>query len=677
MPGTPRVPAVVGVDIGGTFTDFVVLPSERDGALRVHKVLSTPDDPARAVLEGMRELGIGQGVAVVHGSTIATNAVLERKGARTALVTTAGFEDVLEIGRQDRPSLYDLDASRPEPLSPRELRFGARERIDSQGAAIEPLSDAGARDVARRVLDAGVESVAVCLLFSFLNPDHERRIRDALIEAGAGPYVYISSEVLPEYREYERTSTTVVNAYIAPVVHRYLARLRNELGSGLRIMQSSGGSVTAEGAMARPIETISGGPAGGVVGAFHLARMAGHPQMICLDMGGTSTDVCLCPNRVPETAAWELGGLPIRTPAIDVYSVGAGGGSIARIDAGGALLVGPESAGADPGPACYGKGSSPTVTDANLVLGRLNAGYFQGRSHRDAGSGGLTLDLRRAEEALAPIAKLMGTSTMEAAEGVVRVANANMARAIRVISVERGHDPRDFTLVAFGGAGPLHACDLAEALSIPRVLVPLFPGVLSAQGMTFADISREYSTTVMLRGDSLDLAAADEALAGLLERGRRDLDEMGTPGDAAVAHRAMDLRYAGQSHELTVPYDGETLEQVTAGFHEAHRTRFGYADDGRPVEIVNVRLKLVSPTDRPEPPRNAETRPDAGAAFLATLPVVYQGVRHDAKLYARDRLQAGNVVPGPAVVVQYDSTVAVPPGWAATVDPYLNLVMAR
>ena len=339
--------------------------------------------------------------------------------------------------------------------------------------------------------------------------------------------------------------------------------------------------------------------------------------------------------------------------------------------------MGPESAGADPGPACYGKGSSPTVTDANLVLGRLNAGYFQGRSHRDAGSGGLTLDLRRAEEALAPIAKPMGTSTMEAAEGVVRVANANMARAIRVISVERGHDPRDFTLVAFGGAGPLHACDLAEALGIPRVLVPLFPGVLSAQGMTFADVSREYSTTVMLRGDSLDLAAADEALAGLLERGRRDLDEMGTPGDTAVAHRAMDLRYAGQSHELTVPYDGEPLDQVTAGFHEAHRTRFGYADDGRPVEIVNVRLKLVSPTDRPEPPRNAETRPDAGAACLATLPVVYQGVRHDAKLYTRDRLQAGNVVPGPAVVVQYDSTVAVPPGWAATVDSYLNLVMAR
>ncbi len=677
MPATPRVPAVVGVDIGGTFTDFVVLPTDRDGALRVHKVLSTPDDPARAVLVGMRELGIGQGVAVVHGSTIATNAVLERKGARTALVTTAGFEDVLEIGRQDRPSLYDLDASRPEPLSPRELRFGARERIDSQGAAIEPLSDAGARDVARRVLDAGVESVAVCLLFSFLNPDHERRIRDALIEAGAGTYVYLSSEVLPEYREYERMSTTVVNAYIAPVVHRYLARLRNELGSGLRIMQSSGGSVTAEGAMARPIETISGGPAGGVVGAFHLARMAGHPQMICLDMGGTSTDVCLCPNRIPETAAWELGGLPIRTPAIDVYSVGAGGGSIARIDAGGALLVGPESAGADPGPACYGKGSSPTVTDANLVLGRLNAGYFQGRSQLDAGSGGLTLDPRRAEEALAPIAQRMGTSTMEAAEGVVRVANANMARAIRVISVERGHDPRDFTLVAFGGAGPLHACDLAEALGIPRVLVPLFPGVLSAQGMTFADVSREYSTTVMLRGDGLDLAAADEALAGLLERGRRDLDEMGTPGDAAVAHRAMDLRYAGQSHELTVPYDGENLDQVTAGFHEAHRTRFGYADDGRPVEIVNVRLKLVSPTDRPEPPRNAEMRPDAGAACLATLPVVYQGVSHDAKLYARDRLRAGNVVPGPAVVVQYDSTVAVPPGWAATVDSYLNLVMAR
>ncbi|MEE9286013.1 MAG: hydantoinase/oxoprolinase family protein, partial [Dehalococcoidia bacterium] len=517
MTAPQQAQPIVGIDIGGTFTDFAVLA---DGVFRVHKVLSTPDDPARAVLEGMRELGIPprQAGAVVHGSTIGTNAVLERKGARTALVATAGFEDVLEIGRQDRPSLYDFDVTRPQPLAPRELRLGARERVDAHGTPIEPLTEAEARDVARRVLDTGAESVAVCLLFSFLNPEHERRIRQALAQAGFGPFVSLSSEVLPEYREYERTSTTVVNAYIAPVMHRYLARLGEELGPGLRIMQSSGGSVTAEGARARPVQTISGGPAGGVVGAFRVARMAGHAQVICLDMGGTSTDVSLCPGRVLETTAWELGGLPIHTPAIDVYSVGAGGGSIARIDAGGALLVGPESAGADPGPACYGKGDLPTVTDANFVLGRLAPEYLQG----------LTLDRRRAEKALEPLARRMAVAVVEAAEGVVRVANANMARAVRVISVERGHDPRDFTLVAFGGAGPLHACELAEALAIPRVLAPLYPGVLSAQGMLFADVAREYSTTVMLRPDSIgmDLAAADQALAGLLERGRQDMEAM-------------------------------------------------------------------------------------------------------------------------------------------------------
>ena len=656
---------IVGVDVGGTFTDFVVLS---DGALRVHKLLSTPDNPARAVLQGLRELGVARGVAVVHGSTVATNAVLERKGARTALVTTKGFEDVLEIGRQNRVGLYDFMATRPEPLVPPEWRLGAAERVDSEGRALQPLSQADAAALAQRIKSGDIESVAVCFLFSFLNPAHEAMLKAALEEAGAAPYIYLSSEVLPEYREYERTSTTVVNAYIAPVVDRYVGELRRELGEGLRVMQSSGGSVTAAGAMARPVQTISGGPAGGVVGAFHLARAAGFSEVICFDMGGTSTDVSLCPGRVPETTEWSLGGLPIKTAAIDVYSVGAGGGSIARIDAGGALQVGPESAGADPGPACYGKGSLPTVTDANLLLGRLDA-------ERPLG-GEVPVDPRRAREAIEPLAGRIGASVEEAAAGVVRVANAHMERAIRVISVERGHDPRDFTLVAFGGAGPMHACELAEALGIPRVLVPLYPGVLSAQGMTIVDISREYSATVMLRGASLEAADVDRALAGLLDQGARDLEAMGVSGSQAVALRSLDMRYGGQSHELTVPYDAGSLDGALAAFHRAHEERYGHAYAGRPVEIVNVRLKMVGAVAKPEPRSHPAEGQDPGRALLGRRQAIFDGHPQQTPLYDREGLRSGNRIPGPALILQYDSTVLLPPAWAAEVDGVLNLVIS-
>ena len=665
MPSSTEKATVVGVDVGGTFTDFVAVLE--DGELQVHKVLSTPLDPSRAVLQGLAEMGIGRGVAVVHGSTVATNAVLERKGARTALVTTKGFEDVIEIGRQNRSSLYDFMASRPEPLVPQELRFGAPERLDWQGEVIRPLEANEAEELAGQVALAGAESIAVCFLFSFLKPDHEIAMKEALEAAGAAPHVYVSSEVLPEFREYERTSTTAVNAYVAPVVHRYLGRLRDELGEKVRIMQSSGGSTTLGGAMGRPVETISGGPAAGVGGAYDVARVAGFENIICFDMGGTSTDVALCRGGVPQTTEWSLGGLPVRTPAVDVYSVGAGGGSIARLDAGGALQVGPQSAGADPGPSCYGRGTLPTVTDANLVLGRLDTGNPLG--------GGVSLEVSRSKEALGALAAEMRLGLEGAAEGVLRVADAHMERAVRVISVARGHDPRDFSLVAFGGAGPMHACSLAEALGVPRVLIPLHPGVLSAQGMTVVDISREYSATVMLSGESLNAQRTGEALRGLTRQGQADLQLMGVETGRQSATWSLDMRYLGQSHELNVAHREESLEQTLEGFHAAHEARYGHAFPSQPVQVVNARVRVSGSVPKPHPKDQPQDDEDPRSALSGEQDAFFDGSRLRTPVYGRAALRRGNVVAGPALVAQYDSTAVIPPGWRGRVGAYLDLVV--
>ena len=658
---------VVGVDVGGTFTDLYLVD---DAGVRVHKTPSTPHDPSEGVLRGLREIGGMDAALVVHGSTVATNALIEGKGAKTALVTTAGFEDVLEIGRQDRPSLYDVWAGRPPPLVPTERRFGAPERVASDGSIIEALTPEAAREVAARVRASGAEAVAVCCLFSFLRPEHERMLRGALTEGG-GPLVYVSHEVLPEYREYERTATTVINAFVAPVVERYLARLAGSLSSGLRVVQSSGGSVTAAAAMRRPIETISGGPAGGVAGAYRLAKDAGYEQTICFDMGGTSTDVCLCDGGVPRTNAWSLAGLPIGTPSIDIYSVGAGGGSIARVDHGGALVVGPESAGADPGPAAYGRGEAPTVTDANLVLGRLGAGDFT--------VAGRSLELERSRAALAHLGAAMGATPEAAAEGVVRVANANMARAIRVISVERGYDPRRFILTAFGGAGPLHACEVADLLGIPQVLVPARPGVLSAMGMTVAEVSRDYSRTVMLSGTPLPLAEARRAADGLIEQGRADMESMGIAGDVEAA-TSLDLRYHGQSFELTIPYDRdghgrETPSGLAAAFHQAHRTRFGHAHDDRAIEIVTARVRLEAPGAADLGADTTSTGHASGTP-RERHGVHFNGALHDTPVLDRTAMGA-EAIDGPAIVAQYDSTVVIPPGWSARSGPRGNMIIER
>lgn len=684
---TPRT----GIDTGGTFTDFVWL---ENGRLRVHKQLSTPADPSRAVLAGLDHLGAPEQAAIVHGSTVATNALLERRGARTALITTEGFADVLAIGRQNRPDLYALVPQKPAPLVPRGRRFEVAERVTAQGEVLRPLDPAALEPIFEEMADAGVESVAVCLLFSFLYPEHERLIRERLLQmARAGEaadlHIALSSEILPEYREFERTAATVINAYVAPLMDRYLRRLAAGVAPrSLAIMQSNGGVISAARAGAHAARTVLSGPAGGVVGAHFVAEQAGFGDIITFDMGGTSTDVALCPGRLPPTTEGEIAGLPLRLPTMDIHTVGAGGGSLAYIDAGGALHVGPESAGADPGPACYGldvevAGAGAlsyfdryplpiTVTDANLVLGRLDAGHFLG--------GEMSLHAHRAVAALEQLAPELGAAGPEAAAwNVLEVANATMERAIRRISVERGHDPRRFTLVAFGGAGPLHACDLAHALSIPRVLIPPAPGVLSALGMLVAAPTRDYSQTVMAtvgEGDAGSGTWLRRRFTPLEEKALAEMAAEGHEAEALVLNRMLDVRYRGQSHELTIPA-GLEAPAVAARFHEAHEKRYGYRRPEEPVEIVNVRLQAVAPVAPPDLPRRAAGPPDAGEALIGQKAVWFDQAPLTTDLYLRERLRPGHAFDGPAVVFQYDTTTVIPPDWQAHVDPFGNLILTR
>jgi N-methylhydantoinase A len=649
-----------GVDTGGTFTDVLVF---RKGEVRVHKVLSTPRDPAEAVLAGLREAGAEGTRSVVHGSTVATNAILERKGARTALITTKGFEDVLEIGRQTRPEIYALFVVRPEPLVEAGRRYGVAERILFDGT-VETALDSGE---VRRVLDAvrgtGARSLAVCLLHSYANPVHEEAVA-ALAEA-TGLSVSASHRILPEYREFERTSTTVVNAYVAPLMERYVSRLSRELGKGtLRIMQSNGGSISAETAKRESVRTILSGPAGGVVGAFETARAAGFSHVITCDMGGTSTDVALCDGAILTTAEATVAGIPVRVPMIAIHTVGAGGGSIAWADAGGALRVGPESAGADPGPACYGKGGAFTVTDANLVLGRLLPDRFLG--------GTMRLAADRVEAPLRRLARRLGLSPREAAEGVVRVVESAMERATRVVSVEKGHDPREFTLVAFGGAGPLHACGLARALSIPRVVVPRDPGVLSAFGMLLSDVIRDYSRTRLRKTRLLSPADNEAFFAPMEERALREMRDEGVPRERTRLERSLDMRYAGQSYEIAVPF-GERFEEE---FHRLHERLYGYRDPERETEVVTVRVRAVGSADRPAIARRGPAGEDPRAAFLERRLLVEEGEERDAAIYRRDRLLPGNRLEGPAVVTEYSATVFLPSRWEGRVDARGNLILS-
>ena len=658
---------VLGVDIGGTFTDFVLI---QDGYLSVHKQLTTPDDPSVGLLDGIANLALSAGADVVHGSTIATNALLERHGARTALITTEGFADVLEIGRQDRPDLYALVPRKPPPLIPAEWCWEVVERVTPEGVLI-PLDENSLISVLDAIERAGIESVALCLLFSFLHPAHERRIKERLEERfGSSVSLSLSSEILPEYREYERTSTTVINAYVTPLVSRYLERVEKGLsGRRLMVMQSNGGVITAGTARKEAARTALSGPAGGAVGAFYVAQQAGIARIISFDMGGTSTDVAIFPGEMIYTREATIAGMPLRLPIIDVHTVGAGGGSIARVDAGGALRVGPESAGADPGPACYGKGDWATTSDANALLGRLHPDFFLG--------GRMPLNVDRARTVLARLAVDMGVgSAVEAAWGVLQVANAAMERAIRAVSVERGYDPRDFTVVPFGGAGPLHACALAEALRIPQILVPRAPGVLSALGMTVADRIKDVSQAVFAGADALVPAHLSSVFEPLGERLLREMNVEGIDAERIRLERSLDMRYRGQSHAVTVsePVSGDWLE----GFHTAHARRYGHRHDEEPVEIVAARVRAVGQTLQPEFERLRPGDISPGSARFGVEPVWFSN--HEplpADMYRRSDLLWKNEIEGPAIIFQMDTTTVVDPGWRAVVDEWGNLVLNR
>lgn len=655
--------------MGGTFTDLVVIA---DGSVTIGKVPSTPDDPSRGVLRGLSSTGVERADAIIHGSTVATNAILERKGARTALITTAGFRDVLEIGRQDRPRLYAIEPVREATLVPRELRREARERVDHTGNVVLPLDEGGLRAVISRLARNGVESCAVCLLFSFLNPAHERRIGEMLAEAGF-EHVSLSSEIIPEFREYERTSTVCINAYVAPVMDGYLRRLGDKAPGPLWIVQSSGGVLRADEAASEPVRTILSGPAGGVVGARYVTSLSGFDQIVTLDMGGTSTDVTLCPGEALQTTRGTIGGYPVSIGMIDIHTVGAGGGSIARVDEGGALVVGPESAGALPGPAAYGHGGDkPTVTDANVVLGRLPASLLLGDR--------LALDYEAAERSIADLARripeLAGLpreqGVTRTAEAIVELANTTMEGALRVMTVERGFDPREFALVPFGGAGPVHACELAERLHIDTIVAPRYPGVLSALGCLVADRMRHYSRTVMVPAKAESLQVLEVAVTELERIARADLREESS--NPALA-RWLDLRYAGQSYELTVPWEEAGLAQAERAFHEAHERRFTYSTPESAVEVVAVRVAATVASRKPAQSARQGTPHKPKAKSKA--PVFFGGEFVETQLFSRDELEASAEVEGPAIVSQTDCTIVIPPGWRGRVDPYMALILTR
>ena len=651
--------ARVGIDVGGTFTDLAALV---DGRLVTAKVPSTPADQAAGVMDVLARSGLDPACigTFAHGMTVATNALLERRGARTALVTTEGFRDIIEIGRQDRPSLYDLTQDRPPALVPRELRFTVRERMGPEGEVV-PLDEASLAEAVAALADADVEAVAVCLLFGFLHPAHERRVGDAIRDALPDAHVSLSSDVLPEFREYERFTTTAADAYLGPRLAGYLGSLATRArDAGVPepvVMQSSGGVVAIDAAARNAAGCVLSGPAGGVVGAVHAARASGLEDVLTFDMGGTSTDVApVLAGRAQTTTEAVVAGVPLRLPMVDVHTVSAGGGSVAWADAGGALRVGPRSAGADPGPAAYGRGGTePTVTDANLALGYLRDGAELG--------GAVSLDRERAEAALAALGEQLGLDPLETALGVVRVANAEMARALRVISIERGLDPREFALVAFGGAGGMHAVALAEELGIPKVLVPRAGGVLSALGLALSDLRRDL-VAPLLR--PLDEGAADAVAAAAESLERAAAAEL---PHAALERRA-DLRYRGQSFELTV--DASPGGDLAQRFHEAHERRYGYRMEDEPLEVVCVRVTATVPASASAPaaPPAATTpsQPTRRAHFREWV---------DAAVVAGDELEVGAQVTGPAVVELAEATCVVPPGWAGVVDGAGALLLER
>jgi N-methylhydantoinase A len=675
---------IVGIDVGGTFTDLTAVDSHT-GRVVVTKVPSLPRNEAAAVLAGLQALGIASRDVrrLVHGTTVGTNAVLERRGARVAVVTTAGFRDLIEIGRTKRniPALFVPTFVRPKPVVDRRHRFEITERLAADGSVLVPLDPASVE----RALDAaqacGAEALAVCLLHAYLNPVHERAVADAAKGRHPGLPVSCSAEVVAEYREFERFSTTVLNAYLQPLMEDYLTGLEERLLAtgythGVLTMASSGGMMTTETARRLPIKTIFSGPAGGVSQACFVGAATGIQDLITYDMGGTSTDVCLVRGLAPlMTSDGMVGAFPVKVPQIDMHTVGAGGGSIAWLDVDGSLQVGPRSAGATPGPAAYGLGgTAPTVTDANVLLGRI------GTNRRLGGS--IAIDPAPAREVIVDLAARMGGSlTVEAlAEGIITIAVARMTSAIREISIQRGHDPRDFILIAFGGAGPMHALALAEAIGIPSVLVPRHPGNFSALGLLTSDIKHDDVRTRL--GPLRERMAMLHDLFGEMEdAARRQLELEGFAANRQRLLRSLDLRYRGQAFELSVAVDDvmapTALETVEAAFHRQHLDTYGHANPGAILELVNARLTAygVVPKPSPERPRTATTSLDA--ALVERRTVWFEGARHDCPVWERERLPEGSVLPGPAIVEEFGATTVIPPGWRGAVDEHGNLRFER
>ena len=680
----------VGVDSGGTFTD-VCLFDEEQGRVEVWKVPSTPDDPSRGIADGveqgMRRVAPDAArpaepiVYFGHGTTVATNALIQHRGVKTGLITTDGFRDLLEIGRQKRPDLYDLQADKPLTLVPRDLRLEVPERVTHTGQVDVPLDEAKMRAAARALKAAGVKAVAVSFLYGFIRPEHEQRAMEILREEMPDVFISAGHEIAPEFREYERLSTVVLNAYLGPVMAHYIEALSPRLDSlGMtatpHLTQSNGGVIGFATAARMPVRTVLSGPSTGVVGAQAVGALAGFLDLITFDMGGTSTDVALLQGgRCRLATEATVHGYPIKVPMLDIHTVGAGGGSIAYIDAGGLLKVGPRSCGADPGPVCYEKGNNePAVTDANVVLQTLNPQYLLG--------GRMMIRHNLAREAIERLATKLGLGVMETAQGIISVVTANMARAIRVISVQRGHDPRDYTLMAFGGAGPLHAARLAKELEIGRVLVPRNPGILCAMGLLLTDLRADFAATRLVRADARSAPVVAEAFAGLARSAEAWFAQEGIAPAERRSVRIADMRYHGQNYELAVPVpDGPittaTVEALVTSFAEAHRQRYGFAAEGDPVELVTLRLEAVGTVAKAELLAYPEASPDAAKAITGRRPVWLPeaGDFVETPIYERDALKPGNRFTGPAIVEQMDATTLVPPGMTARVDRWLNLIL--
>jgi N-methylhydantoinase A len=658
----------IGIDIGGTFTDFVIHDSVT-GNIRTFKLPSDPSNPAETVLEGLNQLMLETSVEIIHGSTVATNALLERKGANTALVTTHGFKDILQIGRQNRPDLYDWNHSPTPPLVPPELRFEVSERVDHHGDVLQSLDESSLDHIIRQLVTSGVESIAICFLFSFLHPQHEQVIASALRAHGFS--VSASSEILPEYREYERVSTTVINAYVSPILHRYLSTLSGSLHNAkIQIMQSNGGMISLPEASQNGARCILSGPAGGIIGAMNITgqisqsepEMQVTPKLITFDMGGTSTDVSLINGKPSLTTDALIGGFPIHLPLLDIHTIGAGGGSIAYLDAGGSLRVGPQSAGAVPGPACYGMGDLPTVTDANLVLGRLLPDKFLG--------GKMKIDPDQAYKAMEKLGTRMHLTAIETAKGVIQVVNAQMERALRVISVERGYDPRDFYLFSFGGAGGLHAVELARQMDISRLIISRYAATLSAYGMLASDITKDYVKTVMLH-DEVDTPILTDQLSSLIQQAQTGMANEGISPEKIELQPSLDLRYTGQSYELNIPYTQNFISE----FRHAHETAYGYSYPKKEIEIVNLRIRAVGkvpPIHLPVHParvNGAEITPESVRKIeLSDGPGI-------VPIYDYGDLIPGPVISGPVLIVSADTTIFIDKGDRLQLDKHENLII--